>query len=166
MNNQSRVSDAVLQRAFSPLRQCDTVHLDTLDNRLMLVNDMPGIQVQGTLRPGKTPGSPDLFVDAEPGPLPAGSLDVDNFGGYYTGEFRMAGTLDVNSPLRLGDQVNLRTGRPTPDTIGRKRLQHALSLRPRLRPAGCARQGLHRLPVRAKTAFAHPPSLTAGPNPV
>ncbi|WP_424624688.1 ShlB/FhaC/HecB family hemolysin secretion/activation protein [Achromobacter marplatensis] len=108
LNNQSRVSDAVLQRAFSPLRQGDTVHLDTLDNRLMLVNDMPGIQVQGTLRPGKTPGSTDLFVDAEPGPLTAGSLDVDNFGGYYTGEFRMAGTLDVNSPLRLGDQLNLR----------------------------------------------------------
>ena len=40
-----------------------------------------GIQVQGTLRPGKTPGSTDLFVDAEPGPLTAGSLDVDNFGG-------------------------------------------------------------------------------------
>lgn len=108
LNNQTRVSDSVLQRALSPLRQGDAVHLEALDNRLMLVNDIPGVQVQGTLRPGKAPGSTELFIDAEPGPLTAGSLDVDNFGGYYTGEFRLAGTLDINSPLRLGDQLNLR----------------------------------------------------------
>ncbi|PQZ69588.1 hypothetical protein CQ050_10060 [Achromobacter sp. MYb9] len=108
LNNQTRVSDSVLLRALSALRQGDAVHLEALDSRLMLVNDIPGIQVQGTLRPGKTPGSTELFIDAEPGPLAAGSLDVDNFGGYYTGEFRLAGTLDINSPLRLGDQLNLR----------------------------------------------------------
>lgn len=108
LNNQTRVNDSVLLRALSPLRQGDAVHLDALDNRLMLVNDIPGVQVQGTLRPGKAPGSTELLIDAEPAPLMAGSLDADNFGGYYTGEFRLAGTLDVNSPLRLGDQLNLR----------------------------------------------------------
>ncbi|HCW21960.1 ShlB/FhaC/HecB family hemolysin secretion/activation protein [Achromobacter sp.] len=108
LNNQTRVNDSVLLRALSPLRQGDAVHLEALDNRLMLVNDIPGVQVQGTLRPGKAPGSTELLIDAEPAPLMAGSLDADNFGGYYTGEFRLAGTLDVNSPLRLGDQLNLR----------------------------------------------------------
>ncbi|MGV2910139.1 ShlB/FhaC/HecB family hemolysin secretion/activation protein [Achromobacter sp. AGC25] len=108
LNNQTRVNDSVLLRALSPLRQGDAVHLEALDNRLMLVNDIPGVQVQGTLRPGRAPGSTELLIDAEPAPLTAGSLDADNFGGYYTGEFRLAGTLDVNSPLRLGDQLNLR----------------------------------------------------------
>ncbi|MFY0479414.1 ShlB/FhaC/HecB family hemolysin secretion/activation protein [Achromobacter marplatensis] len=108
LTNQTRVSDSVLLRALSPLRQGDAVHLEALENRLMLVNDIPGVQAQGTLRPGKAPGSTELLIDAEPGPLTAGSLDVDNFGGYYTGEFRLAGTLDVNSPLHLGDQLNLR----------------------------------------------------------
>lgn len=108
LNNQTRVRDSVLRRALSPLRQGDVVHLEALDNRLVLVNDIPGVRVQGTLRPGQAPGSTELFIDAEPGPLIAGGLDADNFGGYYTGEFRLAGNLDVNSPLRLGDQLNLR----------------------------------------------------------
>lgn len=108
LTNRTRVRDSVLRRALSPLRPGDVVHLEALDNRLMLVNDIPGVRVQGTLRPGQVPGSTELFIDADPGPLVAGSLDADNFGGYYTGEFRLAGSLDVNSPLRLGDQLNLR----------------------------------------------------------
>jgi len=108
LTNRTRVRDSVLRRALSPLRPGDVVHLEALDNRLMLVNDIPGVRVQGTLRPGQAPGSTELFIDADPGPLVAGSLDADNFGGYYTGEFRLAGSLDVNSPLRLGDQLNLR----------------------------------------------------------
>ncbi|WP_454674404.1 ShlB/FhaC/HecB family hemolysin secretion/activation protein [Achromobacter pestifer] len=108
LNNQTRVRDTVLRRALAPLRPGEAVHLEALDNRLMLISDLPGVQIQGTLRPGKSPGSTELFIDAEPGPIVAGSVDTDNFGGYYTGEYRLAGTLDVNNPLRLGDQLNLR----------------------------------------------------------
>ena len=57
---------------------------------------------------GAHPGSSTLLVNAAPTPLVTGSIDADNFGGYYTGEYRLGGSLDVNSPLRLGDQLSLR----------------------------------------------------------
>ena len=78
------------------------------ESRLLRLSDLPGAAVQGTLRAGAHPGSSTLLVNAAPTPLVTGSIDADNFGGYYTGEYRLGGSLDVNSPLRLGDQLSLR----------------------------------------------------------
>ena len=108
LDNRSRVSDAVLRRGLSVLRPGDPVHIDNLESRLLRLSDLPGAAVQGTLRAGAHPGSSTLLVNAAPTPLVTGSIDADNFGGYYTGEYRLGGSLDVNSPLRLGDQLSLR----------------------------------------------------------
>jgi len=108
LDNRSRVDDAVLRRGLSSLHPGDAVHIKQLESRLQGLDDLPGAAVRGTLRPGTAPGSTALRVDAAPTPLATGSLDADNFGGYYTGEFRLSGNLDVDSPLRLGDQLGLR----------------------------------------------------------
>ena len=107
LDNRSRVSDAVLRRGLSVLRPGDPVHIDNLESRLLRLSDLPGAAVQA-LRAGAHPGSSTLLVNAAPTPLVTGSIDADNFGGYYTGEYRLGGSLDVNSPLRLGDQLSLR----------------------------------------------------------
>ena len=108
LDNRSRVSDAVLRRGLSVLRPGDPVHIDNLESRLLRLSDLPGAAVQGTLRAGAHAGSSTLLVNAAPTPLVTGSIDADNFGGYYTGEYRLGGSLDVNNPLRLGDQLSLR----------------------------------------------------------
>ena len=89
------------------LRPGDPVHIDNLESRLLRLSDLPGAAVRSTLRAGAHPGSSTLLVNAAPTPLVTGSIDADNFGG-YTGEYRLGGSLDVNSPLRLGDQLSLR----------------------------------------------------------
>ena len=173
LDNRSRVSDAVLRRGLSVLRPGDPVHIDNLESRLLRLSDLPGAAVQGTLRAGAHPGSSTLLVNAAPTPLVTGSIDADNFGGYYTGEYRLGGSLDVNNPLRLGDQLSLRlltsdrkqryyyaayqapVGRPHPP--GPERVQHALCAGSRLRNPGSAWQRARHRHLHAAAADHRPP---------
>ena len=61
-----------------------------------------------TLRPGTQAGRSDLLLQAQPGALLSGGVELDNYGGKYTGEYRLGGSLNLNSPLTLGDQLSLR----------------------------------------------------------
>lgn len=108
VNNRSRALDAVLRQPLSALNPGAIVHDAALERSLLLLSDLPGMTVKGTLRPGKQPGSTDLVVDAEPGPWVTGTLEADNYGGEYTGEYRLGASLNLNNPLRLGDELNLR----------------------------------------------------------
>lgn len=85
LNNTSRARDGVLANVLEPLLPGDAVHGRSLDQALLLLNDLPGVVATGTLRAGAEPGTTDLVVNAEPGPWIAGSIDADNFGGAYTG---------------------------------------------------------------------------------
>ncbi|WP_318531834.1 ShlB/FhaC/HecB family hemolysin secretion/activation protein, partial [Pseudomonas huaxiensis] len=85
----------------------DAVRSAELERSLLLLSDTPGVEVKSTLKPGASVGATDLLVDVTPGPLLSGSVDADNYGNRYTGEYRLGGTLNVNSPLGLGDRLTL-----------------------------------------------------------
>lgn len=108
LNNTSRARDGVLAPVLDPLHPGDAVHGRSLDQALLRLNDLPGVVAAGTLRAGAEPGTTDLVVNAEPGPWIAGSIDADNFGGAYTGEYRLSVAASLNSPLALGDQLDAR----------------------------------------------------------
>ncbi|KWK85126.1 hypothetical protein WM18_03595 [Burkholderia ubonensis] len=108
LNNRSRVLDGVLRRPLAGLRPGDAVQGDALERSLLLLDDLPGVAAKGTLRPGAEAGTTDLSVDVERGPFASGSLDLDNYGDALTGRYRATGSVDVNAPLRLGDQFTLR----------------------------------------------------------
>lgn len=79
-----------------------------LERNLLLLSDLPGVQVQSTLRPGGTVGATDLLIDVKPGPRFAGSLELDNFGDRFSGQNRLGATIYVNNPLQIGDQASFR----------------------------------------------------------
>ena len=79
-----------------------------IERGLMLLNDLPGIEVKSTLIPGATPGSSDLVVETTEGGLVSGSIDGDNFGNKYTGSARVGATVNLNNPLGIGDQLVVR----------------------------------------------------------
>lgn len=108
LSNQSRARDGVLRGPLAALDDGAAVNSADLERSLLLLNDLPGVQVKGTLRAGQAPGTSDLLVEAQPGPWASGSLEADNFGGYHTGEFRLGGSFNLNNPLGLGDQLNVR----------------------------------------------------------
>lgn len=108
VNNASRARDGVLQPALRALRSGQAVHAADLDGALLRMNDIPGVTAKGTLRAGAATGSTDLIVNAEAGPWITGSIDADNYGGAYTGEYRLSMAANINSPLTLGDQLDVR----------------------------------------------------------
>lgn len=105
--NSSRVSGAALA-PLNILKSGDTVHAAALERSLLLLSDTPGVDVKSTLKPGASVGATDLLVDVKPGQLVSGAIDLDNYGNRFTGEYRLGGTLNLNSPLGLGDLLTLR----------------------------------------------------------
>ncbi|CAB3960288.1 membrane protein [Burkholderia aenigmatica] len=108
LRNRSRVLDGVLRQPLGAVQAGDIVRGADLERTLTLLDELPGVAAKGTLRAGQQPGTTDLLIDAEPGPLATGSLELDNFGDPLTGRYRATGGIAVNSPLRLGDQLTLR----------------------------------------------------------
>ena len=107
VDNNAGVKGAALA-PLNALKSGDAVHGDALERSLLLLNDIPGIEVKSTLTPGASVGATDLLVNVLPGKLLDGSVDLDNFGNRYTGEYRLGASLNLNSPLGLGDRLSLR----------------------------------------------------------
>ena len=108
LRNQSKLSDRQAYSLLDGLKPGDPITNDSLESRLLLLSDTPGVEVKSTLVPGAGPGTSDLLVDIAPGRLVTGSVDADNAGNRYTGEFRLGATVNLNNPLGLGDVAGLR----------------------------------------------------------
>lgn len=76
-----------------------------LDRALLLIDDLPGLSVSGSLAAGAQERETALLLQARDGRLLDGSLSVDNAGARTTGEERAVLTAALQSPLRFGDQL-------------------------------------------------------------
>jgi hemolysin activation/secretion protein len=108
LRNESKLSDRVALSALAGLESGEVVATGPLESRLLLLSDLPGVNVRSTLVPGASPGTSDLMVDVTPGQRVTGSIDADNAGNRYTGTYRLGATVNVNNPLGLGDVASLR----------------------------------------------------------
>lgn len=108
LNNSTNLSNRLAQSRLDGLNSGDPITIRPLENRLLLLSDVPGVHVSSTLAPGATPGTSDLLVDVTPGQRVSGSVDADNAGNPYTGEYRIGATVNLNNPLGLGDVASLR----------------------------------------------------------
>lgn len=108
LDNQSGVADHVAHAFLQGLKGTDAATLAALERRMLLLNDLPGVQAQSTLRPGSTAGTADLLVHLTAGSGISGSMEVDNQGNHYTGAYRLGASLYVNEPLGWGDVASAR----------------------------------------------------------
>jgi hemolysin activation/secretion protein len=108
LKNDSRLSDGLARGLLDGLNSGDIVANAPLENRLLLLSDLPGVNVHSTLVPGTAPGTSDLIVNVAPGQSVSGSVDADNAGNRYTGAYRIGATVNVNNPLGQGDVASLR----------------------------------------------------------
>jgi hemolysin activation/secretion protein len=107
LENTSRVHDSLLLSTLSPLQSGQAIGQRALDHALLLLSDVPGAVVNGTLKPGEAVGTSDLVVNTSPGATVAGNLAVDNFGNRYTGRARLGGDVNFIDPLHLGDELSV-----------------------------------------------------------
>lgn len=108
LNNTSTLSDDVPRRLMAGLNPGDAIVTGPLEDRLLLLSDVPGVQVRSTLVPGASVGLSDLVVEVTPGARINGSVDIDNAGNRYTGANRIGATLNLNNPAGRGDVASLR----------------------------------------------------------
>lgn len=108
LQNKSRLADSLANSQLAGLKSGDPILIEPLENRLLLLSDVPGIKVSSTLVPGTVPGSSDLIVDVVPGRLVTGQVDFDNAGNPYTGEYRLGATVNFNNMAGRGDVFSLR----------------------------------------------------------
>ena len=99
-------SDAFLQARVSHLKSGKLVTSRDLERTLLLLNDLPGLTVRGTLAPGDKFGTSDILIKADEHRL-AGSVAIDNSGRSETGSVHRTVTGELNNPLGIGDQLTL-----------------------------------------------------------
>lgn len=108
LHNRTNISDNQINGFLSGLNKGDVIASATLERHLLLLSDLPGIEVKSTLVPGAAPGESDLIVDIDPGRRVTGEVDADNAGNRYTGKYRLGATVNFNEPLGIGDVASLR----------------------------------------------------------
>lgn len=108
LQNQSSLSDDVANRILSGLNSGDIIASAPLESRLLLLSGLPGVSVKSTLVPGTAFGTSDLIVELHPSKTISGSIDADNAGSRYTGEYRVGATVNLNNLAGLGDVASLR----------------------------------------------------------
>lgn len=107
IRNASRLNDAVAMNLMEPVPG-DAVTTAPVERSLLLLADLPGVQVRSTLTPGASVGSSDLLLDVTPGPLVSGSVEGDDHGNRYTGRERVGASVNLNNPSGYGDVANVR----------------------------------------------------------
>lgn len=81
------------------------INANQLDRSLLLLDDLPGITVSGSLKKGQGANETDLVLKVTDEPLLNGEVGIDNTGSRATGADRITGNLYLNSPFGFGDQA-------------------------------------------------------------
>lgn len=108
IDNHSRLSEARVGSYLGHVKEGEVIKSAEVDRSLLLLNETPGVGgSRATLQPGASVGTSDLVIAVNSADLFSGDVEADNYGNRYTGQYRLGGTFNMNSPLRIGDQVTL-----------------------------------------------------------
>ena len=102
------VSDTRLAGIAANLPVGQPITQRNLERTMLLLSDIPGVRVESALEPGEEAGTTDLVIDVHAAPRVLLGADADNWGSYFTGQYRGGLYGRVNSPFGLGDNLDLR----------------------------------------------------------
>ncbi|MDA0225736.1 MAG: BamA/TamA family outer membrane protein [Proteobacteria bacterium] len=108
---EARISKSLIENIMkSSLEPGDPITERGLERPLLIVSDLPGVAVRSEIRPGGAVGLADVTanVTGKPGNVVDGFVDVDNHGSRFIGEHRVGLSMNINNPLKLGDQLSAR----------------------------------------------------------
>lgn len=108
IDNRSPLPDDRVAASLAGLRAGEAVRGDVLERGLLLLSDLPGVEVVSTLKPGASVGTTDLDVRLTGKSPYAGGIEADNFGNRYTGEWRPGGYFTAGNLAGLADTLAVR----------------------------------------------------------
>jgi hemolysin activation/secretion protein len=98
-------AQVLIDMAEASLGKGTHLHAAQLDRTLLLLDDLPGVNVSGNLVQGDNDGEINLDLAAMDDALVNGNASVDNQGSRATGPERLSMNLSINSPARMGDAL-------------------------------------------------------------
>lgn len=102
-----RISYSAIQQYVDAAQKVgEPLNALAVDRALLLLSDIPGVAVTGSLHEGRSSGQTDLVLRADDRPVLGGDAAIDNTGSRSTGNKRVSGNLNLNSPLGRGDQLS------------------------------------------------------------
>lgn len=136
VENNNRTSTKQVRRIFKPDIHKPVTN-KSIEEKLFLVNDIPGVSAQGFFSPGSQVGDTKLNVNVLEEEWYTSNVRIDNHGFETTGQNRAYVDFTVLNPLTLGDELYLsllRTFDPSNTTYGAFRYKSFLG-HPRWRGA-------------------------------
>jgi hemolysin activation/secretion protein len=89
----------LVERITSKVVDKKPIDLRSLEQALLILNDLPGMGATGTLRPGAVLGSSELVVTLSPPQKVSYSLGLNNFGSKFIGPWGMSVNATVPRPF-------------------------------------------------------------------
>lgn len=121
VGNSSRLMNEKVEAFLSHIPRNTPPQGDSVNRAVLLLGDVPGVDaVNARLAAAEQVGQTVLNVDAGAAPLAQGRLEADNFGGLYTGRYRLGGSLNLSSALGWGERFSARLLASNGDLIDRK----------------------------------------------
>jgi hemolysin activation/secretion protein len=97
-----------LRRYVEPRAPSRIFEAGDFERGLLLLNDLPGLSLKSTLKPGTQTGTTDIVLDVDKDRLLTGAVDANNYGSPETGYERFGVSLSLNNPSGLGDVLAFR----------------------------------------------------------
>lgn len=104
IEGESRISPDTIYKFLDHLPKGEVVTEQALDRPTLLINELAGGTASMDLQAGDEPGTTDAVLTQKADPLFSGRISLDNQGMPATGSDRLSLSINLNSPLHLGDK--------------------------------------------------------------
>lgn len=101
----ARIREELLRAIGENHVQADKVSKESLEEALLLMNDLPGVTARGSIGPGMASNTSRLVVGVEQAPIVSASLAGDNHGSPSTGHAQSNTLVTLTDLTGLGDQT-------------------------------------------------------------
>jgi hemolysin activation/secretion protein len=108
MDDNVRVSRSMIEGLLTPLKPGTVLHRDVVERSLFLVSDLRGLTVRSIVEPGSVPGTSNIVLKIAAAKLVDGTVELDNHTSRFTGDARLGGSVNINSPFYRGDLLSFR----------------------------------------------------------
>ena len=105
-DDSGRIKESYLKKYFMGPRGSE-LDLKFISERVLIVNQLPGLKVDAQLKAGQQVGSTDVVIQVKESKSFISSISVDNHGSRSTGSQRALASFSLNNPFGVGDQVSL-----------------------------------------------------------
>jgi hemolysin activation/secretion protein len=103
-----RYSDRLINRTLQIIHKRGAVNLEDLERGLLLLTDIPGLEVKATLKPGSEPGTTDIVLEAMEDRGYHVGFDYNNYGTDVVSEHRFGVSTSATNLTGLGDLLTVR----------------------------------------------------------